>query len=123
MTRAEKRRNEREENKKTPVYNFTQEQLNEIIEKRIAAEIDKAKKEATEAAINKAMTLLFVLPMEVLMDYYWTEEAEYTEKIPEFTEHVLEYYQMWQRDELDMEKMEEDLWTYGGIKFVEEETK
>ena len=56
MTRSEKRRNEREENKKTPVYNFTQEQLNEIIEKRIAAEIDKAKKEATEAAINKAMT-------------------------------------------------------------------
>ena len=123
MTRSEKRRNEREENKKTPVYNFTQEQLNEIIEKRIAAEIAKAKKEATEAAINKAMTLLFVLPMEVLMDYYWTEEAEYTEKIPKFTEHVLEYYQMWQRDELDMEKMEEDLWTYGGIKFVEEETK
>lgn len=123
MTRSEKRRNEREENKKTPVYNFTQEQLNEIIEKRIAAEIDKAKKEATEAAINKAMTLLFVLPMEVLMDYYWTKEAEYTEKIPEFTEHVLEYYQMWQRDELDMDKMEEDLWTYGGIKFVEEEMK
>ena len=123
MTRSEKRRNEREENKKTPVYNFTQEQLNEIIEKRITAEIDKAKKEATEAGINKAMTLLFVLPMEVLMDYYWTGEAEYTEKIPEFTEHVLEYYQMWQRDELDMEKMEEDLWTYGGIKFVEEEMK
>ena len=123
MTRSEKRRNEREENKKTPVYNFTQEQLNEIIEKRIAAEIDKAKKEATEAAINKAMTWLFVLPMEVLMDYYWTEEAEYTEKIPEFPEHVLEYYQMWQRDELDMDKMEEDLWTYGGIKFVEEEIK
>lgn len=123
MTRSEKRRNEREENKKKSVYNFTQEQLNEIIEKRIASEIDKAKKEATEAAINKAMTLLFVLPMEVLMDYYWTEETEYTEKIPEFTEHVLEYYQMWQRDELDMDKMEEDLWTYGGIKFVEEEIK
>lgn len=115
MTRQEKRRNER---KKTPTYNFTQEQLDNIIQEKIADEIAKAKKEAAEYAINQAMLLLFVLPMEVLMDWYWTKS--YAKRIPEFTEHLLEYYQMWQRGELDMEKMQEDLWTYAGIKFEEE---
>ena len=55
------------------------------------------------------------------MDIYWPKS--YQKRIPEFTDHLLEYYQMWQRDELDMDKMEDDLWTYGGIKFVEEEIK
>ena len=57
MTRSEKRRNEREENKKTPVYNFTQEQLNEIIEKRIAAEIDKAKRLEDKKRREKFMSV------------------------------------------------------------------
>ena len=120
MTRAERRRLDREQNKKTPTYNFTQEQIDALIEKSIREKMDKMKKEATEEAINTAMTLLLVLPMEVLMDYYWTTEEEYTTKIPEFTNHVLEFYEMWQRGELDMDKMVEDLWEYGGVKFVEE---
>ena len=114
-TRAEKRRNAR---KKTPTYNFTQEQLDKIIQDKIADEIEKAKMEAAEYAINQAMLLLFVLPMEVLMDHYWVKS--YAKKIPEFTEHLLEYYQMWQRDELDMDKMKADLKEYGGIEFYEE---
>ena len=115
MTRAERRRNERQ---KTPTYNYTEEQLNKIVQDKIAGEIKKAKKEAAEYAINQAMLLLFVLPMEVLMDYYWTKS--YAKKIPEFTEHLLEYYQMWQRGELDMDKMKEDLKTYAGVEFYEE---
>lgn len=115
MSRAEQRRLAR---KKTPTYNFTQEQLDKIIQDKIADEIEKAKKEAAEYAINQAMLLLFVLPMEVLMDWYWPKS--YEKRIPEFTEHLLEYYQMWQRDELDMDKMKEDLKTYAGIEFVEE---
>ena len=115
FTRAEKRRNER---KKTPTYNFTQEQLDKIIQDKIADEITKAKKEAADYAINQAMLLLFVLPMEVLMDYYWPKS--YAKKIPEFTEHLLDYYQRWQTGELDMDKMKEDLKTYAGVEFYEE---
>ena len=115
FNRAEKRRNER---KKTPTYNFTQEQLDKIIQDKIADEIEKAKKEAAELAINQAMLLLFVLPMEVLMDHYWVKS--YAKKIPEFTNHLLEYYEMWQRGELDMDKMKEDLKVYGGVELYEE---
>lgn len=41
--------------------------------------------------------------------------------IPKFTELVLEYYERWQNGELDMEKLKEDLWEYGGVKLVESE--
>ena len=70
MNRAEKRR---AGNKaaKTPTYNFTKEQLDDIIQKAIQDKLNTMKKEATEDAVNKAMMLLLVLPMEVLMDYYW----------------------------------------------------
>ena len=106
------------EKKGAVTYNFTQEQLDAHIERKVRDKIEQAKKEAIEEAINNAMLLLFVLPMEVLMDWYWPKT--YARKIPEFTEHLLEYYQMWQRDELDMDKMKEDLWEYGGIRFEEE---
>ena len=32
------------------------------------------------------------------MNYYWTKTD--AKRIPEFTEHVLEYYEKWQNDEL-----------------------
>lgn len=118
MCRSEKRRLEREKKKRAVTYNFTQEQLDAHIESEVRDKIEQAKKEAIEEAINNAMLLLFVLPMEVLMDWYWPKT--YARKIPEFTEHLLEYYQMWQRDELDMDKMKEDLWEYGGIRLEEE---
>ena len=81
-------------------------------------ELEKMKKEALEDAVNTAMTLFLVIPMEVLMDYYWPKS--YAKRIPEFADRVLDYYYRWQIGELDMEKMEKDLETYAGIKFVEE---
>lgn len=61
------------------------------------------------------------LPLEVLMDHYWPKS--YAKRIPEFTEHVLEYYEKWQNDELDMDKLKEDLWVYGGVRLEEVEGK
>ena len=72
-----------------------------------------------EDAINTAMTLLLVLPMEVLMDHYW--KKTYAKKIPEFTELVLQYYERWQNGELDMDEMKKDLWEYGGVRLEERE--
>ena len=58
-------------------------------------------------------------PLEVLMDHYWTKT--YAKRIPRFTELVLDYYERWHNGELDMDKLKEDLWEYGGVKLVEGE--
>lgn len=33
------------------------------------------------------------------------------------------YYEKWQNDELDMDKLKEDLWVYGGVRLEEVEGK
>ena len=107
MTRAEMRRAARETSKKTKTYNLTEEQIRII------------KQEATTTAVNEAMILLLTLPLEVLMDHYW--QKTYDKKIPEFTNYVLEYYEKWQNGELDMDKLKQDLWEFGGVKLERSE--
>ena len=122
MSRAEMRRMQREQKKaKTVTYNLTKEQLDAMVEERISTRIREAKEAATYDAVNAAMTLMLVLPMEVLMDHYWQET--YSTKIPEFTSYVLEYYERWMKGELDMDKMKQDLWEYGGIRLEESEDR
>lgn len=118
MGRAERRRAQKCEQKaKTATYNLTRAQLDAMVREKISDELDRVKQEATNDAINQAMILLLTLPLEVLMDHYWPKT--YAKKIPEFTEHVLEYYERWQNDELDMDKLKEDLWVYGGVRLEE----
>lgn len=118
MGRAERRRAQKNEQKaKTATYNLTKAQLDAVVREKIGDELARVKQEATEEAVNTAMVLLLTLPLEVLMDYYW--KKSYAKRIPEFTNHVLEYYEMWQNGELDMDKLKEDLWQYGGVKLVE----
>ena len=102
MSRAEMRRAAKQKNK-TATYNLTEEQINILVKEKLAAHTKEIKKEAAEEAINTAMILLLTLPLEVLMDFYW--KKSYAKKIPEFTEHVLDYYSRWENGELDMEKL------------------
>lgn len=104
---------------KTTTYNLTKEQLNIAVREQVGKELERIKQEATDDAVNTAMVLLLTLPLEVLMDHYWTKT--YAKRIPRFTELVLEYYERWQNGELDMDKLKEDLWEYGGVKLVEGE--
>lgn len=123
MSRAERRREQRQKNKlKHPaIYNFTIEQIREQVKKEVGDEYERKfeeiKQQASDEAVNTAMTLLFVLPLEVLMDFYW--KKTYAKKIPEFTQHLLDYYTAWQNGELDMDVMKKDLWEYGGIRLEE----
>lgn len=118
MTRAERRRQERVKNKaKMATYNLTYDQLEMAVRSRIKDELAQVREQATSDGVNAAMCLLFVLPMEVLMDYYWPKS--YAKRIPEFTAHLFDYYERWQNGELDMDKMKEDLWKYGGVRFEE----
>lgn len=120
MGRAEMRRARKDEKKyKTVTYTLTQEQLDKIVRDKIGDELKRVKKEATEDAVNTAMILLLTLPLEVLIDYYWPKS--YAKRIPKFTDRVIEYYERWQNGELDMDKLKEDLWNYGGVKLVEGE--
>ena len=113
MNRAEKRRMGKKA-AKTPTYNFTKEQLDDLIKKSIGDELEKMKKEALEDAVNTAMVLMLTLPLKVLMDNYWS--GEQLEQIPEFTDKVIEYYEKWQNGELDIDKLREDLWNYAGVR-------
>jgi hypothetical protein len=113
-TRAERRREQRQKN---TTYCLTQAQIDMMFQERFKREIAVAKVEATNDAINAAMTLLLTLPLEVLMDHYW--QKTYAKRIPEFTNYILKYYQAWQDGELTIEKLQEDLWIYGGVRLEE----
>ena len=118
MGRAEIRRAMKNEKKaKTATYNLTKAQLDAMVREKIEEELERVKQEAMDNAVNTAMVLLLTLPLEVLMDHYW--KKSYAKRIPEFTAHVLEYYEMWQNDELDMDKLKEDLWEYGHVRLEE----
>ena len=112
MNRAEKRRKDKAAAKsaKTATYNFTKEQIDAMIQ----SELDKRLELLREDCVADAMLLMFTLPMMVLMDNFW--KKTYARKIPEFTELLLQYYQDWEGGKLDMNKMKEDLWVYGGIR-------
>ena len=118
MGRAEIRRAMKNEKKaNTATYNLTKAQLDAMVREKIGEELERVKQEAMDNAVNTAMVLLLTLPLEVLMDHYW--KKSYAKRIPEFTAHVLEYYEMWQNDELDMDKLKEDLWEYGHVRLEE----
>lgn len=118
MTRSERRRFYRTDKKeKTRTFNFTESQLKAYVEAEVERIMEDQNRKNIDEAINTAMLLLLTLPMEVLMDHYWTRS--YAKRIPEFTQHVLKYYKKWQNGELDMDAMQNDLWVYGGVRFVQ----
>ena len=120
MNRQRRRAAERKEQKaRTKTYNLTETQLQAYVRQAIEKELENSREEAVNESTNTAMILLLTLPLEVLMDHYWPKS--YAKKIPEFTNYVLEYYERWQNGELDMDKLKEDLWTYGGVRLEVEE--
>lgn len=122
MGRAELRRAEREKKKyETVTYNLTRAQLDAFVKEQIGHRIKEAKEEATSEAINQAIALLLTLPLEVLMDHYWPKS--YAKRLPGFVDKVIEYYEMWQDGKLDMDKMKEDLWQYGGVRLEPEKVE
>ncbi len=121
MGRAELRRAAREKRKSEVTYNLTRAQLDAFVQEQIGHKIKEAKEEATSEAINQAIALLLTLPLEVLMDHYWPKS--YEKRLPGFVDKVIEYYEMWQDGKLDMDKMKEDLWQYGGVRLEPEKVE
>lgn len=121
MGRAEKRRQLKEEFKrvKSPTYQYTKEQIDTLVQYEVDKRIADCKQDITDEAINTAMLLLFTLPMKVLMDNFWQKSAR--QKIPKFTELLLQCYNDWEDGKINMEEITNDLWKYGGIKLLEGE--
>lgn len=118
MNRQQRRYTERKNQKyKTATYNLTKRQLDNAVRDSAKSELEKAYQNGISEGVNQAMILLLTLPLEVLMDFYW--KKSYAKRIPEFTSHVLDYYERWQNGELDMDKLKEDLWEYGGVRLEE----
>lgn len=119
MNRQQRRASEKKEEKfRTKTYNLTEEQLDKIIKEAIRINLKSYREQFMNDAVNNAMILMLTLPLEVLMDYYWPKS--YAKRIPEFTKHVLEYYERWQNGELDIDRLKEDLWEYGGVRLEAE---
>ena len=118
MSRAERRRLGKEKGK-VATYNLTETQLQLMVDERIRDRMAQVKKEATEDAVRTSMVLMLTLPLEVLIDHYW--QKSYSDKIPKFTEYVIDYYKKWENGELDMDKLREDLWERGRVRIEERE--
>lgn len=115
MTRAEIRRAKREREKaQTATYNFTQAELDKLIQEKIGVKLEQSKKEIYEQTVNTTLALLLGLPMKVLMDDYW--KKSYKQRLPEFVDKVLKYYEAWQDEELDISKLNKELWDVVGIR-------
>ena len=118
MNRAERRRTQKNQEKiRTATYNLTKEQLDILVQEQIKNEISKARLEGKQEALDNAFILMLALPMKVLRDFYW--KKAYKKKLPEFIDHVIEYYEKWLNGEMDMDILTEELWKYGGVRLIE----
>lgn len=118
LNRAERRRTQKSREKvRTVTYNLTKEQLDILVQEQIKTQINKARLEGEQEAMDKAFVLMLTLPMMVLKDCYW--KKTYTKKLPEFCERVLEYYEKWLNGEVDMDILKDELWECAGVRMVE----
>lgn len=114
MNRAERRRLERAKEKKTATYNVTRNQLEEAVQKSVQEELTETYAEGFADGVSEAMVLFLTLPMQVLKKQYWPKT--YQKRLPEFMEQVLQLYDQWQNDELDVSQLKADLWNDAGIR-------
>lgn len=116
MRRAQK------EKSKNPTYVLTEAQLDAIVREKLAvdlrAELEYIRQAAADDAINTAMVLTLSLPMKVLMDHYWPKT--YPKKIPEFTEHLIDYFTDWQEGKFNIEDLRKEIWDHAGVKLEQE---
>lgn len=113
MNRQQRRLKDKENRK----YAIAKTEIDKTVRKSINKELKQAYEDGLNEGTNQAMILLLTLPLEVLINFYWGADRK---KIEKFTCRVLEYYEKWQNGELDIEKLKEDLWEYGGVRLEEE---
>lgn len=110
MNRAEMRRAEREKTKRTPVYQFTEEQLNAKIQEAFEEHTDQLMRQA----IDKAFIYMIGIPLDVLFAQYWTKTAK--KKAPEFVEKILDVYECVQNGILTEQEIIDEVYELSGVR-------
>lgn len=102
MNRAERRRLQKKQNKKEPVYQMSKES------------IDQIKLNVTGNAVDTAMTLLFSLSIRVLKEHYgWGYK-----RLPEFAELLTDAYQEFDESGRTLQREAEYVYQMTGIRFT-----
>lgn len=116
MTRAEKRRQAKEDKRKNAVYNVTKVQLDAMIDEELQKRMKEQKysSDVYSEALRDAFILMLTFPMSVLMKKYW--KKSFHARIKKFLDEVLNLWDDWNNDKIDIEKLKKDLWNYGGVR-------
>lgn len=114
--RAEMRRLSRQKEKDSKVrYNFTAEEVDNLVRQRAGKMLEQLQAEALEDGIGAAMVLLLTIPMAILRDEYWPKT--YKQKLPKFGDQIIDMLNKWEDGEIDLEQLREDIWNDAGLRF------
>lgn len=120
MSRAEMRRAAKEQQKGNVTYTFTKAQFDAVVQKAIREELAKQRseiwQEGFEEGLDSAFILMIALPMKVLMDHYW--QKSYTKQLPGFVEHILDYKEAFDRGEIAMNALVDEVYELAGVKLA-----
>ena len=119
MNRAERRRQAKAEKRKVATYNLTSDQLQTAVKRESDKFIKDAYEDGFRNGMNKALVLMWALPLIVLRDHFWKKTFQRQAK--KFCEELFDLYSRWQDDEVDINEIRDDLWEYGGIRLQEGE--
>lgn len=115
MSRAELRREKRENEKKSKTFVMTAEELDKIRHQEFA----RAKKilmDKNDELAEEILQMMLVIPTNVLIADYWPKSAK--QRIPEFVESCMSLYQAWEQGVVTMTEMQELTEEYAGIKLI-----
>jgi hypothetical protein len=101
VNRAERRRIQKKQNKKEPIYNISEQNLYKI------------KENVAENAVETAMTLLFSLTIRVMKEHYgWGHK-----RLPELADLLCDAYQEFDESGRTLQQEAEYTYQMTGVKF------
>jgi transcription initiation factor IIE alpha subunit len=106
---------EREESKKkTATYNMTYEQLEQAVREGVQSTLEEAKRKAVNEATEKAFLYMLAIPLNVLVNDYWSKSAK--KRAPKFIEEVINLYEAVQAGVVTDDQLAELLWEMAGVR-------
>lgn len=116
MSRAERRRNDRNKKKSVKTYNMTAESLASLRE----AEYQKARKDImgkVDDVYRQIFVMMLAIPTNILISDYWKKSSK--KRIPKFVDECLNLYEAWMSGAVDVGDMVDMVEEYAGIKLVD----
>ena len=115
MSRADRRREQRESERKKKTLVLTVEEL-ERYQKQAYERAKEEYRKSNDKSIEEIFTLMLCIPTNVLISDYWEKTAE--RKIPKFIDDCLELYNSWTTGAVTMTEMRELTEKYGKVQLV-----